>query len=125
MILKTTIEKSRWLLKLPFMNTLGRSVWLVLLLCFTTTVPLLGNKKNLAIPPNLPANIPPPPSFLGSSSKIGRYQIVSAEYYSQDTKPFLYKRLVKIDTTTGQAWVLQSIVGTQGEIRTWVPLENK
>jgi hypothetical protein len=107
------------------MNILGRSVWLVLLLCFTTTVPLLGNKKNLAIPPNLPANIPPPPSFLGSSSKIGRYQIVSAEYYSQDTKPFLYKRLVKIDTTTGQAWVLQSKVGTQGEIRTWVPLENK
>ena len=107
------------------MNILGRSVWLVLLLFFSTIVTLLGNKKNLAIPPNLPANIPPPPSFLGSSSKIGRYQIVSAEYYSQDTKPFLYKRLVKIDTTTGQAWVLQSIVGTQGEIRTWMPLENK
>ena len=46
--------------------------------------------------------------------------MVSAEYYSEDTKPFLYKRLVKIDTTTGQAWVLQSKVGTQGEIRTWV-----
>ena len=125
MILKTTIEKSRWLLKLQPMNTLGKSVSLMLLLCLASTAPLLGNKKNLAIPPNLPANIPPPPSFLGSSSKIGRYQIVSAEYYSQDTKPFLYKRLVKIDTTTGQAWVLQSIVGTQGEIRTWVPLENK
>lgn len=107
------------------MNILGRFVSLVLLLCFATTVTLLGNKKNLVIPPNLPANIPPPPSFLGSSSKIGRYQIVSAEYYSQDTKPFLYKRLVKIDTTTGQAWVLRSIVGTQGEIRSWVPLANE
>jgi len=107
------------------MNILGRSVWFVLLLCFTTIFPLLGNKKNLAIPPNLPANIPPPPSFLGSSSKIGRYQIVSAEYYSQDTKPFLYKRLVKIDTTTGQAWVLQSVGGPNEEVRAWVPLENK
>ena len=125
MILKTTIEKYRWLLKLALMNTLGKSVSLVLLLCFATTASLLGNKKNLAIPPNLPANIPPPPSFLGSSSQIGRYQIVSAEYYSQDTKPFLYKRLVKLDTTTGQSWVLQSVGGPNGEVRTWVPLDNK
>jgi len=124
-ILKTTIEKSRWPLKLPSMNILGKSASAMLLLFFVITIPLLGNKKNLAIPPNLPANIPPPPSFLGSSSKIGRYQIVSAEYYSQDTKPFLYKRLVKIDTTTGQAWVLQSVGGPNGEIRSWVPLENR
>ena len=51
--------------------------------------------------------------------------MVSAEYYSEDTKPFLYKRLVKIDTTTGQAWVLQSVGGPNEEVRAWVPLENK
>jgi len=124
-ILKTTIEKSRWPLKLPSMNILGKSASAMLLLFFVITIPLLGNKKNLAIPPNLPANIPPPPSFLGTSSNIGRYQIVSAEYYSQDSKPFLYKRLVKIDTTTGQSWVLQSVGGPKGEIRSWVPLENR
>ena len=125
MILKTTIEKSRWPLKLSSMNILGKFVSAVLLLFFVITTPLLGNKKNLVIPPNLPANIPPPPSFLGSSSKIGRYQIVSAEYYSQDSKPFLYKRLVKIDTTTGQSWVLQSVGGPKGEVRSWVPLESR
>jgi len=125
MILKTTIEKSRWPLKLSSMNILGKFASAVLLLFFVITTPLLGNKKNLVIPPNLPANIPPPPSFLGSSSKIGRYQIVSAEYYSQDSKPFLYKRLVKIDTTTGQSWVLQSVGGPKGEVRSWVPLESR
>jgi len=46
-----------------------------------------------SIRPSLPMNIPPPPSFASLSSKSGKYQIVSAEYYSEDAKPFLYKRL--------------------------------
>jgi len=75
--------------------------------------------------PNLPMNIPPPPSFASLSSKTGKFQIISAEYYSADTKPFLYKRLVKIDTTTGEAWVLISKIGKNGEQRQWVPLETK
>ena len=75
--------------------------------------------------PNLPMNIPPPPSFSSLSSKIGKYQIISAEYYSEDAKPFLYKRLVKLDTSTGEAWVLSSKIGTNGEQRKWIPLETK
>ena len=45
--------------------------------------------------------------------------MVSAEYYSMDSKPFLWKRLVKFDTTTGEAWVLHSKMGTAGETRRW------
>ena len=73
-------------------------------------------------PPKLPMNIPPPPSFASLSNKTGKFQIISAEYYSQDSKPYLYKRLIKYDTSTGEAWVLLSKIGPQGEQRTWVPL---
>ena len=75
-------------------------------------------------PPKLPMNIPPPPSFASFSNKSGKFQIVSAEYYSQDSKPYLYKRLIKVDTSTGEAWVLFSKLGSSGEKRTWVPLVN-
>jgi hypothetical protein len=75
--------------------------------------------------PNLPMNIPPPPSFASLSNKNGKYQIISAEYYSEDAKPFLYKRLVKLDTSTGEAWVLSSKIGSNGEQRKWIPLETK
>ena len=74
--------------------------------------------------PSLPMNIPPPPSFASLSNKSGKFQIVSAEYYSEDAKPFLYKRLIKFDTTTGEAWVLASKIGPKGEQRKWVPLET-
>ena len=73
-------------------------------------------------PPKLPMNIPPPPSFASLSNKTGKFQIISAEYYSQDSKPYLYKRLIKYDTSTGEAWVLLSKIGPKGEQRTWVPL---
>ena len=76
-------------------------------------------------PPKLPMNIPPPPSFSSLSNKSGKYQLVSAEYYSQDSKPYLYKRLIKIDTTTGEAWVLFSRLGSNGEVRKWIPMETK
>ena len=75
-------------------------------------------------PPKLPMNIPPPPSFSSLSNKSGKYQLVSAEYYSQDSKPYLYKRLIKFDTSTGQAWILFSKIGANGEQRTWIPLET-
>ena len=75
--------------------------------------------------PNLPMNIPPPPSFGSLTNKSGKYQIISAEYYSEDKKPFLYKRLIKLDTTTGEAWVLNSRIGASGEQRKWLPLETK
>jgi hypothetical protein len=75
--------------------------------------------------PNLPMNIPPPPSFGSLTNKNGKYQIISAEYYSEDKKPFLYKRLIKLDTSTGEAWVLTSRIGTSGEQRKWIPLETK
>ena len=78
-----------------------------------------------SVRPNLPMNIPPPPSFGSMTNKNGKFQIISAEYYSEDKKPFLYKRLVKIDTTTGEAWVLFSKVGPEGEVRKWIPLETK
>ncbi|MBL6826838.1 MAG: hypothetical protein ISQ76_00090 [Opitutales bacterium] len=58
------------------------------------------------------------------SNKTGKFQLISAEYYSQDTKPYLYKRLVKFDTSTGKAWILFSKIGANGEQRTWVPLES-
>ena len=73
-------------------------------------------------PPKLPMNIPPPPSFASLANKTGKFQIISAEYYSQDSKPYLYKRLIKYDTSTGEAWVLLSKIGPKGEQRTWVPL---
>ena len=73
-------------------------------------------------PPKLPMSIPPPPNFGSFASKTGKFQLVSAEYYSQDEKPYLYKRLIKFDTTTGEGWVLYSRLGSSGERRTWVPL---
>ena len=76
-------------------------------------------------PPKLPMNIPPPPSFSSIASKTGKFQIVSAEYYSQDTKPFLYKRLIKYYTTTGQAWILYSKRDSSGERRMWIPLTSE
>ena len=81
--------------------------------------------SQLSNPPRLPSNIPPPPSFASISSKSGKYQIVSAEYYSQDTKPFLYTRLIKYDTTTGKAWILYSKRNSSGEQRVWVPLTDE
>ena len=101
------------------------------ILIFSITVTLFCHSKNSVIaqsakqsisPPKLPAYIPPPPSFNSFSSKNGRYQLVSAEYYSQDAKPFLYKRLVKIDTTTGKTWILNSIGGPGKERREWVEM---
>lgn len=73
-------------------------------------------------PPKLPMNIPPPPSFSSIASKTGKFQIVSAEYYSQDEKAYLYKRLVKYDTITGDAWILHSKLSDAGEQRKWIPL---
>ena len=64
-------------------------------------------------------------NFASLSNKSGKYQIISAEYYSEDAKPFLYKRLVKLDTSTGEAWVLSSKIGSNGEQRKWIPLETK
>ena len=75
--------------------------------------------------PNLPKNIPPPPNFSFSKNANGKFQIVSAEYYSQDAKPYLYKRLIKVDTTTGNAWVMHSARGAAGEVRQWIPLTGK
>ena len=84
-----------------------------------------GPVKSPSSRPNLPMNIPPPPSFGSLTNKSGKYQIISAEYYSEDKKPFLYKRLIKLDTTTGEAWVLTSRIGLSGEQRKWLPLETK
>ena len=72
-------------------------------------------------PPKLPMSIPPP-NFGSFANKTGKFQLVSAEYYSQDEKPYLYKRLIKFDTTTGEGWVLYSKLDSSGERRTWVPL---
>jgi len=99
-------------------------IHLSLFLYLSCTIALVGQTKLSSRPPNLPLNIPPPPSFNGGNSQNGKYQIVSGEYYSQDTKPFLYKRLIKLDTATGKAWVLYSKIGPKGEIRKWIPLEN-
>ncbi len=78
-----------------------------------------------ATPPNLPTRIPPPPGFAFPKDNAGKFQYLSAEYYSQDAKPFLYKRLVKVDTTTGEAWVLRSTRGPAGEVREWLPLTQE
>lgn len=83
-----------------------------------------SSKRLSSGPPKLPMNIPPPPSFASMSNKTGKFHLISAEYYSQDTKPYLYKRLVKFDTSTGKAWILHSKIGANGEQRTWVPLES-
>ena len=91
----------------------------------TISVESIAQSKPIKRPPSLPVNIPPPPNFSGSSTKNGKFQIVSAEYYSQDSKPFLYKRLVKFDTSTGEAWVLHSVQMNGTETRRWIPLEKK
>jgi len=78
-------------------------------------------KPNMS-PPRLPMNIPPPPNFSSLANKSGKFQLISAEYYSQDDKPYLYKRLVKYDTSTGEAWVLNSKLTISGEKRSWEPL---
>ena len=101
----------------------------ILLPCFLFFTSILFSqsespKRLNAGPPKLPMNIPPPPSFASMSNKTGKFQLISAEYYSQDTKPYLYKRLVKFDTSTGKAWILFSKIGANGEQRTWVPLES-
>lgn len=75
-------------------------------------------------PPKLPMRIPPPPSFAMPKNDNGKFQFISAEYYSQDAKPYLYKRLIKVDSTTGQAWVLHSSRGAKGEVRQWLPLTD-
>jgi hypothetical protein len=33
--------------------------------------------------------------------------------------------LVKLDTSTGEAWVLSSKIGLNGELRRWVSLETE
>ena len=99
-------------------------IHLSLFLSLSIPIALLAQTKPSNRPPSLPLNIPPPPSFSGGGNQNGKYQIVSGEYYSQDVKPFLYKRLIKVDTTTGEAWVLYSKIGPKGEVRKWIPLEN-
>ena len=96
----------------------------LILVFFVNACFLTGQTKSIKRPPSLPTNIPPPPSFANSSSKNGKFSIISGEYYSQDSKPFLYKRLIKINTSTGEAWVLHSKLGKNGEVRRWIPLEN-
>ncbi len=96
---------------------------LSLLLILLSNTSLVGQTKPIKRLPSLPTNIPPPPSF-GGGSQNGKFQIISAEYYSQDIKPFLYKRLIKLNTSTGEAWVLVSKIGKNGETRRWLPLEN-
>ena len=103
---------------------------LLVLLAFLHLNNGLLNAQNIqrsspkSTPPKLPMNIPPPPSFASLSNKSGKYQLVSAEYYSQDPKPYLYKRLIKFDTSTGEAWILHSKIGNNGEKRTWIPLQT-
>ena len=103
---------------------------LLVLLAFLHLNNGLLNAQNIqrsspkSTPPKLPMNIPPPPSFASLSNKSGKYQLVSAEYYSQDPKPYLYKRLIKFDTSTGVAWILHSKIGNNGEKRTWIPLQT-
>ena len=107
------------------MKSLIHLFLLALLGCVGASYLLMGQTKPTLPRPNLPMNIPPPPSFASLANKSGKFQIISAEYYSSDSKPFLYKRLIKLDTTTGEAWVLVSQLGKNGEIRKWIPLESK
>ena len=100
------------------MNRLFIFIFLILTVCTT-----YGSQNGkLSFSPKLPTNIPPPPNFGNATNKNGRFQLISAEYYSQDSKPFLYKRLIKIDTQTGKAWILISKGGPTHEVRTWLPL---
>ena len=62
--------------------------------------------------------------FASQKNDNGKFQIMSAEYYSQDAKPYLYKRLVTVDSTTGKDWLLHSARGAKGEIRQWLPLTD-
>ena len=96
-----------------------------LLLCLQSNAQTQVNSTGVSKRPSLPMNIPPPPNFGSLSNKSGKFQIISAEYYSSDSKPFLYKRLIKLNTTTGEAWVLVSQLGKNGEMRKWIPLESK
>ena len=76
-------------------------------------------------PPNLPKSIPPPPMFASQKNDNGKFQFVSASYhsYGTDGKSYLYQRLLKVDTTTGEALVLLSTQGPRGEVRQWVKWE--
>ena len=76
-------------------------------------------------PPNLPKSIPPPPMFASQKNDNGKFQFVSASYhsYGTDGKSYLYQRLLKVDTTTGEALVLRSTQGLRGEVRQWVKWE--
>ena len=107
------------------MKSLIHLFLLALLGCVGASYLLMGQTKPTLPRPNLPMNIPPPQSFASLVNKSGKFQIISAEYYSSDAKPFLYKRLIKLDTTTGEAWVLVSQLGKNGELRKWIPLESK
>ena len=106
-----------------FLNTL--TILSLISISLASSFESIAQSKPIKRPPSLPVNIPPPPNFSGSSSKNGKFQIVSAEYYTQDSKPFLYKRLVKFDTSTGEAWVLHSVQKNGTETRRWIPLEKK
>ncbi len=112
---------------MKFISRSSRTIIIVLLVLACNGLSLAQDQivPRSKTPPNLPVNIPPPPSFGSSSSKNGRFQFLSAEYYSEDNKPFLYKRLIKVDTSTGEAWVLHSERSSAGETRTWVPLINR
>ena len=96
-----------------------------ILLCLQSIAQTQVNSASVSKRPSLPMSIPPPPNFSSLSNKSGKFQIISAEYYSSDAKPFLYKRLIKLNTTTGEAWVLVSQLGKNGEMRKWIPLESK
>ncbi|MDG1138241.1 MAG: hypothetical protein P8N49_01815 [Opitutales bacterium] len=105
----------------PLVSCLG-----ILTLSLFAIIGFAQSKKSPSVsPPRLPMNIPPPPNFASMGSKVGKYQIISAEYYSQDEKAYLYKRLIKFDTTTGEGWVLVSNLTSAGEKRKWVPLLNE
>ena len=72
-------------------------------------------KSPTSSPPKLPMNIPPPPSFASMGSKSGKFQIISAEYYSQDEKPYLFTNVWSSMTRPLEAWVLNSVLSPQGE----------
>ena len=105
--------------KILFSLALGIGAWLVVQAQQAPSPP-----TTLPTPPAPPKNLPKFPSF-GAGGDNGKYQLVSGEYYSQDAKPFLYRRFIKLDTTTGEAWVLHSVRGAQGEVRQWIPLIAK
>ena len=105
--------------KILFSLALGIGAWLVVQAQQAPSPP-----TTLPTPPTPPKNLPKFPSF-NTGGDNGKYQFVTAEYYALDTqkKWFLYKQLVKADTTTGEAWVLQSSRNNAGEFSNkWVPL---